>query len=189
MTNYSGWLAGIAAVMGVASAPLHLDMAVRSGGAIAPGCVADSNYQRLAFWVGDWEVYDSVGTRYATQRVRAVLDACAITAEWTGPVGNHGLGVSAFDVRAGEWRQVYVSNQVPSPSGVTIRKSDRSYGGPGIRFIPMLDPAPGNLARSRITILPLSEHRALQLFETSSDGGETWRTVFKAEHRLQPASR
>lgn len=166
---------------------LGLLSAERSDGqqpaAVTSRCVADTNFQRLAFWVGDWEVLDSSGAHYATQRVHAVLDACAITVEWVGRSGDKGLGLSAFDRRSGEWRQVYVSNQMPSPSGVQLRRSDPSYDGPGVRFIPLIDPPDGNPARSRVTILPSGEHRVVQLFETSSDGGKTWRTLFKALHR------
>jgi hypothetical protein len=171
------------------SAPLHRDDADRAHSATAPPCTTDSNYQRLAFWVGDWEVVDSTGAHYATQRVRAVLDACAIAAEWTGRVGDKGMNVSAFDGRTGEWRQVYVSNQVPAPTGVSIRRSDPSYNGPGIRFIALVDPPPGNLARSRVTIMPLDGHRVMQLFEDSKDGGTTWQVVFKAEHRQRTSER
>src|SRR4051812_30473899 len=123
--------------------------------AAPPACSTDTNYQRLAFWVGDWEVVDSTGAHYASQRVRAVLDACAITAEWTGAGGNKGLNFSAFDGRVGEWRQMYASNQTPAPSGVTIRRSDPSYAGPGVRFIALTDPTDGSLGRSRVTVMPL----------------------------------
>jgi hypothetical protein len=176
------WLGAIAVVAAVASAPLRRD-AARSGAEAPPPCAADSNYQRLAFWVGDWEVVDSTGAHYANQRVRAVLDDCAITAEWTGRAGDKGLNLSAFDRKTGEWRQVYVSNQVPAPSGVSIRRSDPSYSGPGIRFVPLVEAPAGELARSRVTIMPLDGHRALQLFEDSKDGGRTWHVVFRAEHR------
>jgi hypothetical protein len=185
MNMYVSWLGAIAVAASLASAPFHHDEAAPGETTAASPCAADSNFQRLAFWVGDWEVVDSTGAHYATQRVRAVLEACAITAEWASGRGYKGMGLFAFDVRAGEWRQMYVANQVPSPSGVELRKSDPSYRGPGVRFILLLDPADGNLARSRVTILPLSDHRAMQLFEDSPDGGKTWHTVFKAEHRLQ----
>jgi hypothetical protein len=174
----------------VAYVPLSHKVADRPRTAAASSpCTADSNYQRLAFWVGDWEVLDSTGAHYATQRVHAVIDACAITAEWNGRLGDKGMNLSAFDVRMAEWRQVYVSNQVPKPLGVSIRRSDPEYSGPGIRFIPLLASPVGELAQTRVTILPLSGHRALQLFETSQDGGKTWHTVFKAEHRPLRAAR
>jgi hypothetical protein len=183
--GYVEWIGAIAVVASVASTSLHHNEAAQLHPAASP-CEADSNYQRLAFWVGDWEVTDSTGAHYAMQRVRSVMDACAITAEWTGRVGDKGLNVSAFDVKTGEWRQVYVSNQVPSTNGVIVRKSDSSYMGPGVRFIPLLEPT--GLMRSRVTIMPLSDHRAMQLFEDSPDGGKTWHTVFKAEHRAQRIS-
>jgi hypothetical protein len=134
-------------------------------------------------------VYDSTGKHYATQRVHAVIDQCAIVAEWTGGVGDKGMSISAFDTHGRDWKQVYVSNQVPGPLGIQLRKSDPAYDGLGVRFVPLLDPPPGNLARSRITIMPLSEHRVMQLFENSADGGNTWRTLFKAEHRLEVGAR
>jgi hypothetical protein len=181
--NYSSSWIAISLLATVAAAPLHRGGTARAQRAPAPPCAADSNYQRLAFWVGDWEVVDSTGAHYANQRVRAVLDACAITAEWTGRVGDKGLNLTSFDGRTGEWRQMYVSNQVPAPSGVSLRRSDPSYNGPGVRFIALVDPPAGQVMRSRVTILPLDGHRVMQLFEDSKDGGTTWSVQFKAEHR------
>lgn len=155
--------------------------ALRAGDSPAPACTADPNYQRLAFWVGDWDVVDSAGAHYATQRVHAALDGCAIVAEWESK-GNKGLNVSSFDPRAGEWRQMYLSNQVPTPSGVSIRRSDPSYGGPGVRFISLVDSAAGTVTRSRVTILPMDGGRVMQLFEDSNDG-VAWHVLFRAEHR------
>ncbi len=162
--------------------PVHSQAKPGQNATTSP-CLTDSSYQRLAFWVGDWDVYDSTGAKYATQRVRTVIDECAITAEWASGGGNKGLGLSAFDLKSRAWKQVYVSNQVPFRSGVTVRRSDPSYTGPGIRFVSVSDPATESSMQNRVTILPLSDHRALQQFEESRDGGKTWKVVFKAEHR------
>ncbi|MES1259953.1 MAG: hypothetical protein ABUL71_05105 [Gemmatimonadota bacterium] len=184
MNHTIPWLGVVVVAASAAHAlPDHHDDAQPRLAAASP-CAADSNYQRLSFWVGDWDVVDSSGAHYAVQRVHSVIDGCALTVEWTGRVGDKGLGMTAFDGRKGEWRQVYVSNQVPSPSGVNIRKSDPSYHGPGVRFVSLVDPPATDLARSRVTIMPMTGHRAMQLFEDSSDGGKTWHVLFKAEHRL-----
>jgi hypothetical protein len=185
MNMHYSWLAAMAAAASLAAPPLHHSAPTRPRAAGPSPCAADSSYQRLAFWAGDWEVTDSTGAHYATQRVRAVVDACAFTAEWTGRAGDKGLSLSAFDIRTGEWKQVYVSNQVPYRSGVPVRHSDSTYRGPGIRFIPLLDPASREVVRSRVTIMPVSNDSALQLFEDSPDGGKTWKTLFKAQHRRQ----
>jgi hypothetical protein len=185
MNTPIGFLGALAVAVGLTSAPFHRRESEPAQSATTTPCTADSGYQHLAFWVGDWDVFDSTGTHYATQRVRAVIDECAITAEWTSAGGNKGMGLSAFDMKTHEWKQVYVSNQVPFRSGVSLRTSDLSYTGPGIRFISLPHPTAADLAQSRVTIMPLSGHRALQEFEDSHDGGKTWQVVFKGEHRLR----
>lgn len=173
-------------IVATSVAPLARSDAQAQRAAVIP-CVADSNVQRLAFWVGDWDVLDSAGAPYATQRVHPAVDGCALTVEWTGNRGSKGLSIYAFDRRASDWKQVYVANQVPTPIGVQLRKSDPTYTGPGIRFIALFDPAPEMLNRSRVTIMPLADHRAVQLFEDSRDGGKTWTVTFRGEHRaLRP---
>ncbi|HET7612606.1 MAG TPA: hypothetical protein VFK26_01675 [Gemmatimonadaceae bacterium] len=167
------------------STALHAQQSAASPAATTSPCAADSSFQRLAFWVGYWDVYDSTGAKYATQRVRTVIDECAITAEWMSGGGNRGMGLSAFDRETGAWKQIYASNQVPFLSGVNLRTSDPSYSGPGIRFIQILDPSVAHPTQTRITIMPLSGHRAMQEFEASRDGGKTWNVVFKGEHRLR----
>lgn len=186
MNRHLGLLGACAVAVSLASAPFHRhESQLVQNVTTASPCVADSSYQRLAFWVGDWDVFDSTGAHYATQRVSPVIDACAIAVEWTSGGGNKGMGLAAFDMKTHEWKQIYVSNQVPFRSGVTLRSSDPSYAGPGIRFISLLDAASANPEQSRVTIMPLSGHRALQQFEDSKDGGKTWKVVFKAEHRLR----
>jgi hypothetical protein len=185
MKSHIGLLGALAVAVNLVSPPLHPRENIPPRGATASPCTADTSYQRLAFWIGDWDVFDSTGAHYATQRVSAVIDSCAITAEWASGGGNKGMGLSAFDMKTHEWKQIYVSNQVPFRSGVTLRTSDPSYAGPGIRFISLFDPTAGNPGQSRVTIMPLSGHRALQEFEDSRDGGKTWQVVFKAEHRLR----
>jgi hypothetical protein len=185
MITRIGLLGALAVGVNLMSAAFHRREGEPAQSATTSPCTADSSYQRLAFWVGDWDVYDSTGAYYAMQRVRAVINECAITAEWTSSGGNKGIGLSAFDLKTREWKQVYVSNQVPFRSGVNLRTSDPTYIGPGIRFIPLLGPTAGNPVQTRVTIMPLSGHRALQEFEDSRDGGKTWQVVFKAEHRLR----
>ena len=70
MNTYIGWFGVVAVAASLTSAPLHHRNTERALTATTSPCAADSSYQRLAFWVGDWEVVDSTGAHYATQRVR-----------------------------------------------------------------------------------------------------------------------
>ena len=160
------------------------DVRFAAGGSLVGGSNLHSTLTVTAIdaEVGDWTVFDSTGQRYAAQRVRDAVDQCALTVEWTGIVGDKGLSVFGFDARSNSWKQMYVSNQVPRPSGVILRQSDPDYAGPGVRFIPVIAPAPGT-TRTRVTIMPLPRSGVMQLFEDSRDDGKTWTTVFKGEHR------
>ena len=184
--NSAAHMVVVVSIVGTAAIANHPGGTSRaaSGPVRSAPCAADSGYRRLSFWVGDWTVFDSTGKRYASQRVRDAVDQCALTVEWTGNVGDKGLSVFGFDARANSWKQIYVSNQVPRPSGVILRQSDPDYDGPGVRFVALITPPPGS-TRSRVTIMPLGSG-VMQLFEDSRDDGKTWTTVFKGEHRPMP---
>jgi hypothetical protein len=98
MTRHIGLLGVLVVALSLLATPSHSQAKPAQNATTSP-CLADSSYQRLAFWVGDWDVYDSTGAKYATQRVRTVIDECAITAEWASGGGNKGLGLSAFDLK------------------------------------------------------------------------------------------
>jgi hypothetical protein len=149
-------------------------------------CVIDSEYQRLAFWIGDWTILDTAGAFYARQQVKPVVDGCALEVQWTGRSGDKGIGVTVYDAKSRTWKQIYASNQTPYASSVKYRSSDPSYRGPGVRFLPVLSPADDTRLLTRITIMPLSDRKVLQQFEDSSDGGTTWQVQFRAIH--QPRS-
>lgn len=175
--------AALALLAAVATPPKHLHHGRVAPAHAAPACATDARYQALAFWTGDWEVLDSAGGHYAYERVRPEAESCAISAEWTGRAGDRGFNLSAFDGATGEWRQMYVSNQVPGPLGVQLRRSDPTYTGKGVRFVSLFEPDAASLKRSRITIMPWAHGHVMQLFEESKDGGRSWQVLFKAEHR------
>ena len=142
-------------------------------------CSAEPGYRALDFWVGDWDIYED-GKPAGRQRVTQRLDDCTVIAEWLGPVGDNGIGYFAFDRSRNVWVQMWATNQVPYRGGVTIRETDPTYSGPGMR---LLSKSAGQ-SLSRITLTALDNHRARQVLELSDDSGKTWKVIFDAEHRL-----
>lgn len=159
-------------------------------GAAAPPRVAHSppaactapSFHRLDFWVGDWDVYDSHGKRYGSQHVRSELDGCALVAAWSGPDGDRGMALFAYDPIDHAWHQTYATNQMPAQSRVSVRRGDATYTGPGVRLL-----SPPGTRLARLTVTPLDGGRARQMLESSPDGGRTWTVVFNAEHRRHAA--
>ena len=145
----------------------------------SPAACADSSFHRLDFWLGDWDAYDArSGRKYASQTVRAELDGCALVARWTGPEGDRGIGLFAYDPIDRAWTQTYVTNQVPSQAHASSRRGDTTWTGPGVRLR-----SSSGATLIRLTVTPLAGDRARQLFESSPDGGRTWTVMFDAEHR------
>ena len=141
-------------------------------------CQNEPGYRALDFWVGDWDIYED-GKPAGRQRVTRRLDDCTLVADWFGPVGDNGIGYFAFDRNRNVWVQMWAANQVPYRGGVTIRETDSTYSGPGMR---LTSTGTGD-SRSRITLIPLAGGRSRALMEVSDDAGKTWKALFDAEHR------
>ena len=141
-------------------------------------CQSEAGYRALDFWVGDWDIFEE-GKSAGRQRITRQLDGCTLMAEWFGPYGDNGIGYFAFDRNRNVWVQMWAANQVPYRGGVTIRETDTTYSGPGMR---LTSTGSGN-SRSRITLTSLDGGRSRALMEVSDDGGKTWKALFDAEHR------
>jgi len=63
----------------------------------APACADRPVFAWLDFWVGEWRVLVD-GQQVGTNRIRKVLDGCAVVEEWTDARG--GTGQSLFYVSA-----------------------------------------------------------------------------------------
>jgi hypothetical protein len=147
-------------------------------------CQSEAGYRALDFWVGDWDIYED-GKPAGRQRITRKLDDCSLMAEWFGPFGDNGIGYFAFDRNRNIWVQMWAANQVPYRGGVTIRETDSTYSGPGMR---LTSTGTGN-SRSRITLMPAGKGNSRALMEVSNDSGKTWKTLFDAEHRPRVASK
>jgi hypothetical protein len=151
-----------------------------------PACVEDASYHLLDFWVGSWNVFveDSL---VGTDRVEKILDGCAIEETWHTPAGTEGISLFYVDPRAGIWKQVWVTTGARQPGGVKEKRMIARGAKRGTRFQGEITLPEGRIMLDRTTLTPLGDDEVRQLIETSTDGGETWRTTFDARYRRAPA--
>jgi len=124
-------------------------------------CGTDA-YRAFDFWVGDWVVLPSSGGPPGKNTIRAVQEGCLIQETYeNGPYS--GTSMSFHDEADGRWHQVWVDNQ-----GLILRLAG---GWDGERMVL-------SSAGSRITWTPRPDGTVRQVWEQSSDGGETWTVVF-----------
>jgi hypothetical protein len=138
----------------------------------APAACTAPAYRQFDFWLGDWNVTRPDGRTAGSSRITRILGGCAIREEWTGASGSSGTSLNVYDADADRWRQTWVDDR----GGVLLLTG-------GIRDGKMVlegqTPAPGGKSvRQRITWAPASGGRVRQYWDSSSDGGKTWKTEF-----------
>ncbi len=82
-------------------------LAVTSTACTAP------EYNRLNFWLGDWDTYeaDGKGPSEASNHVTSILGGCAILERYEGTDGHIGESMTVYDASRNVWHQTWVTNQ------------------------------------------------------------------------------
>jgi hypothetical protein len=144
--------------------------AKREGGPVT-ACTAPEHRQ-FDFWAGNWDVFD-VGnpTQVARVRVEKILGGCALSEDYQGTDGLHGLSYSIFDATRKIWHQTWVTNrgQLISIEG-ELRNGEMTLSG-ALRS--------GAQAERQIRgTWKKSDEGVRETAVTSSDNGKTWQPLF-----------
>jgi hypothetical protein len=146
-----------------------------------PGCGA-SEHRQFDFWLGDWTVTDSTGTKvYGTNRVTSEESGCVVHEHWTsagtGANANTGQSLNAYDLGTKQWSQDWVGS-----GGDVLHLRGGLVGGAMVLLGEAKDPR-GTLLKQRVTWTPYPDGRVRQFWQTSSDGGTTWTVAFDGWYR------
>jgi len=152
-----------------------------------PSC-AGPEHRQFDFWVGDWVVTDSAGSRIlGTNRVTREEAGCLIHEHWTGgPPGGGGGGgggggtgqsLNFYDRATGRWAQVWVA------STGNVLRLEGQLEGTAMRLEGETRRPDGATVRNRITWTPQPDGRVRQTWQVSRDGGATWQVSFDGWYR------
>ena len=140
----------------------------------APPC-ASPEHRQFDFWIGEWEVTRPDGKFAGHNRITPILGGCALREEWTGAGGNQGTSLNAWDPDARRWRQTWVDQ-----GGTVLLLAGGIDGGK------MVLQSGDGASRQRITWTPMGDGRVRQLWDSSSDGGKTWKVEFDGIYAKKP---
>jgi len=150
-----------------------------TGGGQAARC-SDEAYRGFDFWLGEWEVRTPSGQVAGRNRITSILSGCAIKEEWTGSRGSIGTSYNTWDAASRRWHQTWVDDQ-----GTLLLLDGGLEDGKMVLSGERTGPN-GGVVRHRLTWQPLEGGTVRQLWESSSDDGATWKTVFDGTyHRTQ----
>ena len=136
-----------------------------------PDCTA-AKFRQFDFWIGEWRV--TAGGREAGANViESALDGCAIAEHWTSVGEVRGESLNFYDRATGAWHQAWTDER-----GNALWMTGGLIDG---QMVMQTDPLPagnGSEVAHRITWAREGSGQVRQFWESTTDGGATWSTVF-----------
>lgn len=137
-------------------------------------CQHQDRFREFDFWVGEWEVHSAGGQLAGTNVIEAAHKGCVLVENWQSATGGTGGSMNYLDHASGEWVQVWIDSgggQIDIRGGLTEE---------GMLLAGQIHyAANGTTLPFRGLWTPLPDGRVRQLFQQSSDNGETWQTWFE----------
>ena len=141
-----------------------------------PPCSAPA-YRQFDFWLGDWIVTSPDGKPQGTNLVTRPLGECVIQEHWKGQGGSVGESYNIFDSVSRRWHQTWVDN------GGTYLSLEGGLVGNDMVLTGPERVIRGQRTIDRITWQPKSADEVHQIWDTSSDSGQTWSNQFHGVYR------
>ena len=142
---------------------------------LLPGFVhaacADLAYRQFDFWLGEWNVATADGKLVGRDRIEKDYGGCVLQEHWTSVDGGTGGGVTIFDMSRKVWHQTWVDS-----TGTLVVLEGGLKDGRMVMYGEMTQDD-GKRVQDRMSWTPQGS-KIRQLWETSSDSGKTWHTIF-----------
>ena len=141
---------------------------------LLPGFVraacADLAYRQFDFWQGEWNVATADGKLVGRDRIEKDYGGCVLQEHWTSVDGGTGGSVTIYDNSRKLWHQTWVDS-----TGTLVVLEGGFKDGAMVMNGEMTQD--GKRVQDRMSWTPQG-NKIRQLWETSSDGGKTWKTIF-----------
>lgn len=126
--------------------------------------------RQFDFWIGQWDVYGTNGQQLGENRIEEHLNGCMLLENWTGGLGGSGKSINFFDPGEKTWRQVWVADAFSA-----LDYTAGEYRDGAMRFTGRTKTPAGEPVLQKLTFFNVSADTVRQVFESSRDGGQTWR--------------
>lgn len=163
----------------LAAALVALAAAPDASPAMQQVCDGSEVYERLDFWIGEWDVF--VGDRQVgTNRIERVVGGCAVMEHWQAAGGGEGKSLFYVPPQDSTWQQVWVAGPASRPGAVKEKRLEEILDDGALRFVGRVPLPGGGSVLDRTTLTPLEGGRVRQVIEISRDDGESWLSRFDA---------
>lgn len=139
-------------------------------------CKTDPKKREFDFWVGTWEVSNG-GKQAGENDIQLILGDCILFENWTSKGPYTGKSFNYYDTAEDHWRQIWVDDY-----GGVIEFTGQVRDGTMYYTAITHDPADGSTTEHKLTFSQNDDGSVRQLWEQSTDGGETWNTVWDGHY-------
>lgn len=143
-------------------------------------CQSNPEYRQFDFWIGEWEVKNPQDQVAGNSKIELILGDCVILENWTSVNPAYsGKSFNYYNLITGTWQQKWIDNQgIPIEFEGTYDAEAKTlnYKGSGVG-------QGGAKLDYKLTFFHLTDDHVRQLWEQSTDEGETWTTIFDGHYR------
>lgn len=133
--------------------------------------------RQFDFWVGEWEVFSPDGKKQGENRIERMAGGWGLLENWTGADGSDGKSLNTWMPRKKQWQQFWIGQGgALELAGGLNEKGEMVLEG---RFTGR----DGKERVNRITWTPNPDSTVRQHWQSSTDGGASWTTVFDGLYR------
>ena len=144
----------------------------------APKACSAPEFRQFDFWVGNWKVTDrATGQAAGTNDITREFGGCVVQEHWIDTQGSHGSSFNIYDPKTKAWHQAWVDD-----NGLYLDLSGHFAHGAMV----LSGSRPGKGGRpaiDRITWTKQADGSVRQFWQSSADGGVTWKTSFDGIYR------
>ncbi len=157
----------------IATVPLATFAQQTAGAATPAPCSADA-YRHFDFWIGEWDVTRAGAEKPSgANTISAQHGGCVILEEYVAGAYT-GMSINFYDGAAAQWRQTWIAND-GAPLYLAGGLDDN---GAMVLSDKGLASGDGSAPVNRISWTPNDDGSVRQLWEQSSDQGESWVVAF-----------
>ncbi|MEQ8472985.1 MAG: tetratricopeptide repeat protein [Marinoscillum sp.] len=139
-------------------------------------CLTSEVQRHFDFWIGKWDVMVN-GNKVGVNNITLAEGGCALHESYTTQGAYSGQSINYFDPMDKKWHQIWVDS-----NGGVLDYTEVSKNEGMIQFVADYLSRSGEVTKSRLTFTANEDGSVRQLFEDSTDGGESWTASFDGHY-------
>lgn len=140
-------------------------------------CMYNEKLNEFAFWIGEWNVYSTLGNKVGENKIERILSDCIIFENWTSSTGRTGKSFNTINNNTGFWEQTWVDD-----FGTVTEYKRGLFSNGALSFFAEGKDISGNPQYQKLTFFKNNDGTVRQLGESSTDN-ISWTTSYDLLYR------